>query len=83
MKMQQVRTLAKKRGINSFGKSKKNLILEIQRAEGNFDCFGSAIDYCDQDACCFRMLCLDGSTRPKGFIDRDEKLKGGYLSSPL
>ena len=68
MKMQEVRSLAKKQGINSFGKSKKDLILEIQRAEGNFDCFGSAIDYCDQKSCCFRPLCLDDrrTTRRKG-----------------
>ena len=63
MKMQEVRSLAKKQGINSFGKSKKDLILEIQRAEGNFDCFGSANDYCDQEKCRFRSLCLPKKRR--------------------
>lgn len=30
------------------------LIMEIQRMEGNFPCFGTAVDYCDQWKCCFR-----------------------------
>ena len=60
MKMQEVRKLAKKYNINSFGKSKINLIQEIQRAEGNFDCFGKSNGYCNQYACCFRSSCLDG-----------------------
>jgi len=60
MKMKEVRKMAKKYKINSFGKSKKDLILEIQRAEGNFDCFGQANTFCDQNKCCFRSLCLNG-----------------------
>ena len=60
MKMQEIRNMAKQHKINSFGKSKKDLILEIQRAEGNFDCFGKAQSFCDQYQCCFRSLCLNG-----------------------
>lgn len=59
MKMQDVRVIAKRLGINSFGRTKGELIREIQRTEGNFDCYGSAGDYCDQTACCFRTSCLD------------------------
>lgn len=66
--MQQVRLKARRLGINSFGKKKADLIREIQLAEGNFDCFGSARDHCDQKGCCFRTLCLGqaepGSRRP-------------------
>ncbi|SMC18126.1 hypothetical protein SAMN02746041_00466 [Desulfacinum hydrothermale DSM 13146] len=58
MKMQEVRIKAKALGINSFGKKKVDLIREIQRAEGNFDCFGRAQGYCDQWDCCFRDACL-------------------------
>ncbi|NLI82160.1 MAG: hypothetical protein GX443_10820 [Deltaproteobacteria bacterium] len=29
-----------------------------QLAEGNFDCFGTASDYCDQHACTYRQICL-------------------------
>lgn len=60
MKMQAVRLRAKHLGIHSSGKKKTDLIREIQRAEGNFDCFGSGKDYCDQESCCFRSLCLGG-----------------------
>jgi len=58
MKMNEIRTLAKSLGINSFGKSKVELIREIQRKQGNFDCFGTAMDYCDQLECIFRTSCL-------------------------
>jgi len=58
MKMNEVRTIAKCLGLNSFGKSKAELIKEIQRKQGNFDCFGSAINYCDQLECLFRASCL-------------------------
>lgn len=59
MKMQDIRKKAKELGIkNIFGLSKAELIKRIQRAEGNFDCFGTAKDYCDQFACCFREDCL-------------------------
>ena len=59
MKMQELRVIAKQYGINSFGKTKANLIREIQMAEGNFDCFGSAVEYCDQWGCKYRPLCFD------------------------
>jgi hypothetical protein len=60
MKMQEIQTMAKKYAINSFGKTKAGLIHEIQIAEGNFDCFGTANGYCDQIECCFRSICLNG-----------------------
>ena len=59
MKMQEVHAMAKRLGINSFGKTKADLIQEIQRREGNFDCYGSAKDYCSQENCSFRSSCLD------------------------
>ena len=60
MKMQEIQMMAKKYGIPSFGKKKANLIREIQIAEGNFDCYGTAFEYCDQLECCFRPICLNG-----------------------
>jgi len=30
-----------------------------QLKEGNFDCFGNAIEYCDQFECKFRQWCLN------------------------
>jgi hypothetical protein len=59
MKMQEVREKAKALGLKkTFGLSKVELIRQIQRAEGNFDCFGTAQDFCDQYLCCFREDCL-------------------------
>jgi hypothetical protein len=65
MKIQEINSMAKRLGIKPFGKTKTNLIREIQRAEGNFDCFGTATHYCDQLLCCFRSLCLKSDTSPK------------------
>jgi DNA polymerase/3'-5' exonuclease PolX len=65
MKMQEIREMAKKLGVRSFGKSKVELIREIQRAEGNFPCFGTAEGSCDQLDCCFRSLCLNTGKGPK------------------
>ncbi len=58
MKMQEVRKMAKALKINSFGRKKVDLIKEIQLAEGNFDCFGTAEGFCDQKDCRFYALCL-------------------------
>jgi hypothetical protein len=58
MKMQEIRSMAKGLGINSFGKTKTDLIREIQRTEGNFDCYATSNGYCDQAECIFRSSCL-------------------------
>jgi hypothetical protein len=62
MKMQEVREKAKDLGMKkTFGLSKAELIRQIQRTEGNFDCFGTSKDYCNQFQCCFREDCLKPS----------------------
>jgi hypothetical protein len=68
MKMQEVRAKAKSMGVNSFGKTKLDLIKEIQRKEGYSDCYGTAVNgSCDQTECCFRDSCMgaekDGKKR--------------------
>jgi len=60
MKMQEVRKRANVFGIKTFGKKKLQVIREIQEAEGNVPCFLTAEGMCDQDACCWRGLCLGG-----------------------
>ncbi len=65
MKMQEVRKIARELGINSFGKRKVDLIREIQRKEGHFDCYGTAEGWCDQLECSFRESCLEKSERRK------------------
>lgn len=59
MNITDIRKLAKNKGIHSTGVDKTNLIRAIQRAEGNFDCFGkNTVGYCDQPACTWRKDCL-------------------------
>ncbi len=58
MNFKETKTKAKELGVKTFGKTKKNIILDIQAAEGNFPCFGTAKDYCDQLNCTFREDCL-------------------------
>jgi len=58
----EVREIAKKRGIRTARMAKADIVRAIQRAEGNFDCFGSAWDgYCDQGNCLWRGDCLGKS----------------------
>lgn len=58
MTVKELQKVAKAMGIKTTGLRKAEMIREIQRTEGNFDCFGSAIDYCDQMKCLFRKDCL-------------------------
>ena len=66
MKMHEVLKKAKALGIKAKAVKKVDLIRQIQKAEGNFDCFGKAIAYCDQWRCCFRGDCLPSEkAKPK------------------
>ncbi len=58
MTVAEVREKARALGISPSRKRKLELIREIQTREGNFPCFGTATDYCDQLDCCFREDCL-------------------------
>jgi hypothetical protein len=58
MTVKELQKLAKGLGIKDAGLRKFELIREIQKTEGNFDCFGTAIEYCDQTGCLFRDDCL-------------------------
>jgi hypothetical protein len=43
---------------------KGDLIRAIQRAEGNFDCYGTATEEeCDQEGCLWREDCFVASVR--------------------
>jgi hypothetical protein len=59
MTMKDIREIAKQKGIK-VGKVKKNeLIRSIQKAEGNFDCFGTAnLGDCTQVDCMWRSDCI-------------------------
>ena len=58
MKIQDIRDIAKEHGVKTSRMSKVALVRAIQKVEGNFDCFASAIDGdCDQLACRWRVDC--------------------------
>ena len=57
MESKELKEKASKLGIKpKIWMKKEELIRSIQNAEGNFPCFGTAKDYCDQSGCCFRDL---------------------------
>jgi hypothetical protein len=59
MNVKQIREIAKTKGLNPGTMKKENLIRAIQRAEGNFECFGAATSgECDQTNCLWRTDCL-------------------------
>ena len=58
MTVKELRRVAKVLGIKTAGLRKAEMIRAIQTAEGNFDCFDTATDYCDQMSCLFRSNCL-------------------------
>ena len=62
MKIQDVRKMAKCSQIDSFGKSKTEIIRALQKTEGNFDCYGRATSgFCDQAGCRWKEDCLTES----------------------
>ena len=59
MNLKQTKEIAKEKGIKAGNMKKENIIRAIQRAEGNFDCFGTAAaGVCDQLNCLWRDDCL-------------------------
>ena len=60
MKMQDIRNIAKERGLKVSSRiNKTELIRSIQRAEGNTDCFGTEhVNICGQTSCLWREDCL-------------------------
>lgn len=59
MNIQQLKTIAQQHQIDATGMSKTEIIHQLQRQEGNFDCFASATDgECDQLDCLWREDCF-------------------------
>lgn len=64
MKIEEVRSIAKSRGINPSHFSKAELIKSIQTSEGNFSCFATAYSgECDQVGCSWRDDCFETARR--------------------
>lgn len=58
MNMTDIKEMAKQLGIQAGKMKKVDLIRAIQNKEGNFPCFETARDYCNQLACAWRKACL-------------------------
>lgn len=66
MKIQRVREIAREHGLQPGKAEKEELIKEIQRKEGNFDCFATACDgMCDQTGCLWREDCFAAARNAK------------------
>ncbi|HEX5364945.1 MAG TPA: SAP domain-containing protein [Gallionella sp.] len=62
MKLEEIRSIAKSRGISPGKASKGELIKRIQSDEGNFDCFATAYHgECNQTGCAWRADCFAAS----------------------
>ena len=58
MKMAQIKEKAKQLGLKAGKKNKLDLVRSIQEKEGNFPCFQTAKEYCDQSGCTWREDCI-------------------------
>jgi hypothetical protein len=62
VKLQEIKTIAKAKGISGKNLKKSELIRTIQITEGNSDCYGSEdAGFCVQMNCLWRDDCLDFS----------------------
>lgn len=58
MKLDDIRTIARNRDIKPGRLNKTELVRNIQRQEGNYDCFATAaINSCGQNGCLWREDC--------------------------
>ena len=64
MKLEDVRGIAKSKGVDPAKLSKTRLIKTLQIREGNFDCFATAYGgECDRADCLWRPDCFDAVKR--------------------
>lgn len=64
MNMQEIRQFARHNGLKPGKYSKLVLVRQIQRKEGNFDCFATAVNgVCDQYDCLWRDDCFAAGRR--------------------
>lgn len=59
MQIQDIRQIAKQHGLKTSRQNKVELVRQIQSAEGNFNCFATAVNgICDQQSCLWREDCF-------------------------
>lgn len=60
MTLKEVKEMAKNYDIKAGKMKKDEIVRAIQRAEGNFDCFGTAVTGdCSQEDCLWQKDCLN------------------------
>ena len=59
MNIAEIKNRARKLGIIPGKLKKDELILSIQKAEGNTPCFGTGTEACPYLNCCWRHDCID------------------------
>jgi len=59
MNIAEIKNRARKLGIIPGKLKKDELILSIQKAEGNTPCFGTGTEACPYLNCCWRQDCID------------------------
>ena len=72
MKMMEVKEKAKRLGLKPGKMKKVDLIHAIQSKEGNFPCFLTGLDSCNQFDCCWRSDCLPAKTMQKDEANKRE-----------
>lgn len=64
MKLDDIRTIARTRDIKPGKLNKTELVRNIQRQEGNYDCFATpAINSCGQTGCLWREDCVTATQK--------------------
>jgi hypothetical protein len=59
MTFQNIRSMAKDMGINTYRMKKVDIVRTIQRTEDNIDCFGTErVRDCHEESCLWRDDCL-------------------------
>ena len=82
MEIKKVREKAQVLGIKPYGMKKLDLIMEIQKKEGNFPCFGTATDYGDQsESKVFRLLYIGEAAGYAFHSDHISRLPAGHGSN--
>jgi hypothetical protein len=66
MRFQEIQTMAKGMGINTFRMKKTDIIQFIQREENNVDCYGTErVAHCEEFGCLWRSDCLSVNNHGK------------------
>jgi len=67
VKYSEIQKMAKNMGINTYQMKKNDIILAIQRAENNIECFGTVrVEYCQELSCLWRDDCASLNKSIKG-----------------